>query len=70
MNNELESTENKADQMEERIQNLEDRNMEMVQVIVFFSSKSFFKLKKPYNIYQTDLTGKPEGEREKGAECI
>lgn len=42
MNNELESTENKADQMEERIHNLEDRNMEMVQVIVFFSSKSFF----------------------------
>lgn len=33
MNNELESTENKVDQMEERIHNLEDRNMEMVQVI-------------------------------------
>ena len=72
MKNELESTGNRADQMEERICKLEDRNLEMIQEER--EIRFFFKMSKFYNSYlillgraTLGLVGIPE---EKGTEFI
>lgn len=76
MKNALKSIGNGANQEEERINELEDKNIEVIQVEEERELRFFFKVKKPQELSDSIRKANirimkiPKGEKEKGAESF